>query len=228
MNGKKHLSTALIGAALSAALVSGASALTLGTIPGVGNATNQGIDPIYGASTREGYYGANLALVGGGGTANITFMYLGAEAGFKNQFTFGALTLFETQGGGSVWNSGGLGAIQTFSNVADGMLNFAFIANAGNRGTLSAINGANQDDSGGASSVNFFASVLADSDAQSGSVWDLWFDDGGAGNDDNHDDMAIRVSVNGGHISQVPVPAAGFLLLGALVGFGALRRRKTT
>ncbi|MGJ8596689.1 VPLPA-CTERM sorting domain-containing protein [Sulfitobacter sp.] len=37
-----------------------------------------------------------------------------------------------------------------------------------------------------------------------------------------------RVSVNGGQISQVPIPAAGILLLGALADLGALRRRKNT
>ncbi len=95
------------------------------------------------------------------------------------------------------------------------------------------MNGSNPDDSSGTSNVNFFATLVTKSDGTaanglgtSGLTWDLWFDDGGASNDDNHDDMAIRISVSAGSISQVPVPAAGLLLLTALGGLGVARRRK--
>ena len=54
------------------------------------------------------------------------------------------------------------------------------------------------------------------------SVFFLAFDDqAGKIDDDNHDDFLIRVNV-----AAVPVPAAGFLLIGALGGLAALRRRK--
>ena len=231
---KKFLVSTLSVAALSTALATGASALTFGNIPG-GTATNDGLVPIYGAGTtsRDGWYGANLWLVGGGGTASITVDYLGAEAGYQNKFLFGGNTIFTTPGGRSVWPGPGDGsstppapgpASVTFNNVADGLLNFAFVAGDGSSTT--AQNGSNPDDSGGTSSVNFFATVVANPAGLSGVAWDLWFDDGGAGNDDNHDDMAIRISVTGGTISQVPVPAAGLLLLTALGGLGIARRRR--
>ncbi len=220
---KKFLVSTLSVAALSTALATGASALTFGDIPG-GTATNDGLVPIYGAGTtsRDGWYGANLYLVGGGGTASITVDYLGAEAGYVNQFLFGGNSIFSTPGGGSTWP--GVGGAVTFNNVADGLLDFAFVAGDGSSTTTQ--NGSNPDDAGGTSSVNFFATVVANPAGLSGVAWDLWFDDGGAGNDDNHDDMAIRISVTGGTISQVPVPAAGLLLLTALGGLGIARRRR--
>ena len=225
---KKFLVSTLSVAALSTALATGASALTFGDIPG-GTATNDGLVPIYGAGTtsRDGWYGANLSLVGGGGAASITVDYLGAEAGYVNQFLFGGASIFSTPGGGSTWPGPGsvpAPASVTFNNVADGLLNFAFVAGDGSSTT--AQNGFNPDDAGGMSSVNFFATVVANPAGLSGVAWDLWFDDGGAGNDDNHDDMAIRISVTGGTISQVPVPAAGLLLLTALGGLGIARRRR--
>lgn len=100
-----------------------------GHSPGTWKSDKRRHCPIYGDSTREGYYGANFSLIGGGGTADTTFTYLGAEAGYRNQLTFGGLSIFETKDGGSVWNFNGLGLSQTFSNVAQGMLDVAFIAN---------------------------------------------------------------------------------------------------
>ena len=61
-----------------------------------------------------------------------------------------------------------------------------------------------------------------------GSGTTLWvaLDDGGAGPDDNHDDMVVRLSILGPGTFQVPDGGATLTLLGcALMGLGALRRR---
>lgn len=54
----------------------------------------------------------------------------------------------------------------------------------------------------------------------------MLLDDGGAGDDDNHDDLPVLISVEGGTISTVPLPAAAFLLLGGLAGLGFVSRKR--
>lgn len=63
--------------------------------------------------------------------------------------------------------------------------------------------------------------VFTQGGAGNHSVFFLAFDDQNKNPDDNHDDIILRAEV-----SAVPVPAAGLMLLGALGGLAALRRRK--
>jgi hypothetical protein len=195
-----------------------ASAVTLGSIVDVSDGgDNDGVKAIYEANSRQGYYGANLYLIG---TADIMIEYLGAEAGFNNLFTFEGET-FNTGGITNVWDKTGIGLAKTVSNVVGGLLNFSFSANSNLANTVT--NGSNPDGSGTLAAPDFFVSFDGgDGTATSGQSVTLWFDDGGT--DDNHDDMAVRLSVVGGTISTVPLPAAGWLLLGAFGGLGALRR----
>lgn len=219
----KHFLVNMIGAA---ALVFGmagtASAVTFDTIPK--GATNDGLQTIYGSTDpRNGWYGAQLFLVGG--PADIEVSYLGSEAGFVNEFWWGnALTPFaKTTGiaGTGVWNAAGF-VKQTFTNVASGALDFFFKSPLG-----SAINnGTNPDPTIGQPGPNYFVS-FANEFAGSGKEVILWFDDNGAGKDDNHDDMAIRIKiVSGGSLSAIPIPAALPLLLTGLFGLGLLRARR--
>lgn len=222
----KHFLVNIIGAAaLVFGMAGAASAVTFGSIP-TAPVVNDGLDDIYGAGTtsRNGWYGATLFLVGG--PADIEVSYIGSEAGFENEFWWDGALFAKTTGiaGTGVWDKDGLlnefGSFkQTFTNVASGALEFFFKSPLG-----SAINGVtNPNPKLGEAGPNFFV-TFENENAAGGQVAYLWFDDDGAGSDDNHDDMAIRIAISSGSLSAIPLPAAGWLLLAGLGGLGALRR----
>lgn len=197
---------------LAVGMTTGAYASSVGNISTAD--FNDGVDDIHDTNVQSGLYGANWWLVGG--PADIKVDFLGREAGFNdNEFEWGGAQVFvNSQIGQDVWSKTGF-FTQTFTNVASGLLDFAF-----NTVNGSAVNGFNPDNSI-INDVNFFSVLSADAKSIV-----LWLDDG-KDVDDNHDDMAVRLTiVRGGTFNEVPVPAAGFLLLGGLGGLAALKRRK--
>ena len=194
--------------------------LTAGSIPGQ-PVNNNLLEPIFGAGTTslDGYYGAAVNLVGSG---KITAEFYGWEATFYNNFNLGGATIFSNNGVGGV-NSAPLGSpLDTFTSglTGPGLVDFSFDTKNGLSGTVfDVINGTAENllsDKRG-----FFVSILGNPTATKGSsIW-LFFDDGGSGPDDNHDDLAVLLTVK-----PVPVPAAGFLLIAGLGGLVALKRRK--
>ncbi|MFX0547399.1 VPLPA-CTERM sorting domain-containing protein [Roseovarius sp. S1116L3] len=201
----------LMGATSASAATLSIDGGTAGVIPG-GSAVNDGLGPLGLANPLAGFYGSTINL---SGPAKVTFTLLGYEAGFNNTFTYGS---DELNGGGGVggstgtWSAAGLDSFMAIAGA--GTLAFSFSTD-GNGGST-AVNGSNPDNTG--PEINFFASAAGD---QSGKFVYLFLDDGGAGNDDNHDDLVVRVDV-----APVPLPAAGILLFGALGGLAAMRRRK--
>lgn len=203
--------------AAAAAIGSNASAATVGgTIGGAG-----GGNDYLGSNTLSGYFGGNIALVGG--PADIEITVLGFEAGYLNSFNFGSFNYTST--GGTNFTPSNLPAPVTLFNVGSGLLNFWFGTDSG---ADSVANGSNPDNS--SSEVpNFFASFLPNQLQPFGQGVLLFLDDGAGGATDNHDDLIVQLRIVGGtgSLAPVPLPAGGLLLIGALGGLAALRRRKS-
>jgi hypothetical protein len=190
-------------------------ALTAGSIPG-GSTTNQVLSALTLASL-DGYYGSQVRLTS---AATVTYTFLGFEAAFKNRFLAGA-DIFDTEAhaGNNVSNLAGLAS---FTQAAGpGLLDFSFLTN---NGAIGIANGGDNTNNTG-TGPDFFASIVGDPDALSGFSLYVFLDDLGAGPDDDHDDMVVRIDVS--DIASVPVPA-GIVLAGstALLGFGLARRRR--
>lgn len=213
-----------LATAVTVAASTMASAATFGSIDQADG--NDGVFPVYGTTSRTGWYSGTLFLFASP-TADIQVDYLGAEAGFQNSFTFGTVAL-TTPGGGGSWNTTpGSGSGGLLTGVAAGALNFTFTSPG-----VGSINNASGLNNAGAN-PNFFIS-FGNPAAASGTIAYLWLDDGGAGPDDNHDDMAIRLTITGGTISidpndpapePVPLPGAAFLLMTGIGCYGLLRAR---
>lgn len=218
----KKLSLLAVIAVLATMFTASASASHIyGSIPGGTAFSNNGVYPIYGTHTRFGFYGANLSLFGAGASGvTIDFEYLGKEAGNTNSFWFQGIELFNTSTVASAGTWSTSGRNMTVNNVMNGLLNFKFKTSGGSQ---SVANGSNPNDAAGDIGVNFFVTLVADEAGTFGQQWDLWFDDQAQG-DDNHDDMAIRMTLRGGTV-RVPEPTALALLGLGLLGFAAARKR---
>lgn len=198
----------------------GGADLTAGSIPGQ-PVNNNLLVPIFGPGTTSlaGFYGAAVNLVGSG---KITADFYGWEASFKNDFNLGGVEIF-TNNGVPGTHSAPLGTpLASFTSglTGPGLVDFSFDTQNGPGGAVNTlVNGVSENllsDKRG-----FFVSILNDPTATKGSsIW-LFLDDGGSGPDDNHDDLAVLLTVK-----PVPVPAAGFLLVAGLGGLAALKRRK--
>jgi hypothetical protein len=220
----KFVAPVILGLGLVCADVSAMSAATFGSIP-QDSASNEGVMPIFGTSSRRGWYGNTLTLLGQDVFLRIDF--LGSESAGVNSFYFQGVELFKTTAGSNSFSNSGL-STKYFSGLSSGLLNFFF---SGSSGT--AANGSNPDGGLGiAVGPNFFTTFDNGETSRSGKSFTLWFEDynfeGGAGPDNDYDDMAIRMTISDVNLAPVPVPAAGFLMLGALCAFGLVKRRRSS
>jgi len=126
--------------------------------------------------------------------AKVTFQFLGREASFLNTFNVGA----------NIFTNGTTSPGTEFSvDLAAGAIPFTFTS----LGT-----GKTAVNNGSIESPLAFAIAVLDSKSAI-----LLFDDGGAGID--LDDLAVKVTV-----SQVPLPAAAWLLISAILGMVSFAR----
>lgn len=233
----KWLKSSILAVAATASLGAHASLLAVdgGTVTNVlgnnaffGTADGLGVNPdlVY-------TVGGQLSLLK---DANLTYTYLGKEAGYWNTFTADGQSIVtrDADGKDNAFGLSEASANIVLANVMAGLLDFSFSTNgswtsiipkAPDAGTV--VNGSNFDNT----DINGRSFAILLGQTYKGVFYDalLMFDDAGPGkfidgvptvDDDNHDDMLVGLRV-----VAVPAPAAILLMGLGMIGLGASRRR---
>lgn len=175
---------------------------------------NDFVAPLAGLGVNTYRLGASL-LVDGEGT--VTYYYYGKEAGYSNQFLAAGGAISHTTGFAPYQNNFlapvNLGSV----SVAYGVLDFGFCAFTAPGSGSDCVTNAQNDALRYESLRSIAFSIVGNS------AWLFW-DDSGAGPDDNHDDMLIRAVFTP---ATVPEPGTLGLLGVGLLGVWLSTRRRT-
>ena len=227
----KYINSVAMAAALTMGMTAGAHAASFslvesgtndggfasGQIPALGE-VNDVLAPLGLSNPLDGFFGSAVQVEGT--NIRVRADFFGYEAGFTNTFTLDGNLAFSTPldiETTDINNPLDTAFSSVFSTTGNELLDFSFGTDT-TGADISVINGVGEN----TGVRGFFATFLGATPDQTttGDVLWLFLDDSGADNDDNHDDLVVRLTVE-----QVPLPAAGFLLIGALGALGAAKRR---
>jgi hypothetical protein len=153
--------------------------------------------------------GRVLGLEGAQAGDFIDVDFFGAEAGYRNTFSFGSTLLLNNQGNHS-FGERDLASVGAYN----GSLGFKFCAV-----TVNACLSNSQNNSTRWNSYQSIGMWLTDGGS---TAWLLW-DDSGANMDDDHDDLVIRLRHR-----RVPEPGTLALFGAGLIAFAMIRRRRNS
>jgi hypothetical protein len=202
---------------------------THGFIPG--GAHNDILGPLFGQSGLGGVFGGQLAVteVAAGAIVSLGFELLGYEAAYDNSFVFAGEVLFtspQPRDIAEALDDPLSGFRFDLGPILGGPIDFGFGIGRTDGG-VDVANGANPDDADGTAGANFFLGIVDEPAARAGRSAYVFLDDGGAGPDDDHDDMAVRITVTERPAEQdVSEPVTMALVGAGLVGAGLAARRR--
>ncbi|MEM6482242.1 MAG: VPLPA-CTERM sorting domain-containing protein [Pseudomonadota bacterium] len=163
-----------------------------------------------------GFFGGQVI----GSASAYRYEYFGSEAKYKNTLTVGADSISTAGGTGGT----GVYSLTPMGSFVSSSLAFEF-STSGNSTKVNNVMGSgglgnNPNDTGdGVDMMSFGAVCVGDvTGADCGSIW-LFLDDGGARENDDYDDMVIRITA----VPAVPLPAAAWMLIAGLAGLCAPR-----
>lgn len=192
-------------------------ALTAGTIGKRNDALG-----VLGLSSLGGYYGSQIRLTS---DATVTYTLFGFEASYENKFVSGGGT-FDTEAYAGNKNFDTAGLASFTQSASAGLLDFSFLTHNGRKSIVNGNENINNFGLGGVRNPDFFASIAGNPSGVSGkSVW-LFLDDLGAGPDDDHDDLVVRIDLSSVPLAAVSLPAGALLMGTGIAGLGMVRRRR--